>query len=225
MRFYRNWAEADNEIRRDLKELGIKVHPQTMQDKWVADDPDYETCEIDDYTYRVLDPNPMTGLKPNQPWADTEFEERVSGLPLNPGEAWAQRAEVWAEYLHYGVFAYTYAERMAFQLKALIEELKKHKESRQLYLAIWNPREDMGQLGGQSRVPCSLGYHFRFRQGQLSLTYLQRSCDFVTHFQNDVYLASRLLYYVASEAGVPVGYLSHWVGSLHVYAQDVAGVF
>jgi thymidylate synthase len=54
---------------------------------------------------------------------------------------------------------------------------------------------------------------------------MMRSCDFHTHYANDVALASILLHYVAKKVDVPVGTFTHFVGSLHVYAKDVADVF
>ena len=55
---------------------------------------------------------------------------------------------------------------------------------------------------------------------QLNICYHQRSSDFVTHFGNDVYLAWRLMEYVAKEVGVNRGYLYHTIDSLHAYKRD-----
>lgn len=226
MRFYMNFKEAVNEIRRDLAEMGTEIHPQTMQDKYVGDNPDYKTKELQDYCYTVFSAVDSLGdLAPTQPWADAEFEERVCGIPVNPGMAYLLRNDVWSEFLHNGEFSYTYAERMAFQLRQIIEEAKIHPDSRQLYLSIWNPSIDAFCLGGVSRVPCSLGYLFQIRDGKLNIKYFMRSCDFATHMQNDIYLAVKLMEYVAKEIGVEPGNFTHYIGSLHVYAKDVEGVF
>jgi thymidylate synthase len=225
MRIFRNFEEALGEIKRDLSEMGLEVHPQTMQDKVVEGDTDYFTKELQNYDYTVKDAmQSIDQLSPVQPWADAEFKERVSGLHLKPGTAWLHRPEVWTEFLHDGQFAYTYPDRMADSLGKIIEELKKHPESRQLYLNIWEGT-DLNFLGGGSRVPCSLGYLFQLRYGKLNITYMMRSCDFVTHFQNDVYLATRLMNYVAEQAGVQPGNFSHFIGSFHIYKKDTQGVF
>jgi thymidylate synthase len=228
MRFYQNFGEAVNEIRRDLAEMGIEVHPQTMQDKYVADDDDYSTKELQDYIYKVFNPlQSLDQLSVTQPWADAEFQERINIIdgPINPGEAYKLRDRVWNEFLHGGHFAYTYNERMYFQLEKIINELKLHPDSRQLYLSIWNPEIDTWNLGSGSRVPCSLGYLFQLRNGKLHMKYFMRSCDFVTHFHNDVYLAVRLMEYVAKSAGVEPGDFTHYIGSFHVYRKDIQGVF
>jgi len=224
MRFYIDFKEALNEIKRDLNELAIRVHVPTVQDKYVADDPDYDTMELQSYIYTVLNPR-IEDLSVTQPWANLEWEERIECRLVNPGKAWEARKEVWAEFLHDGRFAYTYSERIGTQVRQLIDELRCHPESRQLFLGIWSPQVDIHNLGGLARVPCSLGYWFIKRQNRLDMTYLQRSCDYSTHMQNDLYLATKLLRYVADQVGITVVHLIHWVGSLHVFAKDVEGTF
>ena len=226
MRIFVNFKEALNEIERDLAEMGIDVYPETMQDKVVKGNSDYATKELQNYCYTVHNAlNSILQLNPSQPWADAEFEERIYPKKINPGRAWEHRKEVWAEFLHDGRFAYTYNGRMYFQLRTIIHELRQHPNSRQLYLSIWDPSIDPKQLGGQSRVPCSLGYLIQQREGKINLTYTMRSCDFHTHLQNDLYLATRLMEYIADAVEVQPGNLTHFIGSLHVYAKDVKGVF
>ena len=225
MRIFSNFEEALKEIKRDLAEMGTEVHPQTMQDKYVGDNPEYSTKELQNYDYTVKDAYySISQLSPSQPWADAEFKERISGMPLNPGEAYKLRSEVWDEFLHDGRFAYTYAERMWGKINLIVQEIKKNPNSRQLYLNIWEGG-DLYYLGGQSRVPCSLGYLFQVRGGKLHMTYFMRSCDYATHFQNDVYLAVRLLNHVAHAVGLEAGNFTHFIGSFHIYRKDAEGVF
>lgn len=224
MRFYKDFEEALNEIKRDLAELSIRVHPQTMQDKYVADDPSYDTRELQNYIYTVLDPQ-LEDLSPTQPWAGLEWEERMNVRGVNPGTAWQRRKEVWEEFIEpSGGFAYTYSERLQTAPLHIIAELIEHPESRQLFLAIWG-RKDLWNVGSEHRIPCSIGYWFLNRQGRLDMTYLQRSSDYATHLQNDLYLATKMLQFIAREAKIKPGHLIHWVGSLHVYQKDVEGVF
>jgi len=224
MRIYRNFREAHSEIERDLAEMGIRVHPHTYQDKYIADDPRFETLELQDYIYTVTNPH-TTDLKPVQPWAMEEFKERMSFEGINPGKAWKLREEVWEEFLHQGKFAYTYSERMYFQLTKLTAEARDNPDSRQLYLSIWDPDTDITRLGGAARVPCSLGYLFQIRNDKVDIKYFMRSCDWVTHFQNDVYLAHRLQIWFATKVGKLPGKFTHYIGSLHVFQKDVKGVF
>lgn len=236
-----NWEEAQEEIKRDLAEMGIEVRPKTMQDKVIEGNEEYFTKELQNYSYTILDvkSNMITGV--SQPWADAEFEERVydpwnrdevgggtySPDFVNPGTAWETRKEVWTEFMHDGRMAYTYNERFwnNDQLRKIIDRLKEDHDSRQLWLSVWDPCIDPDNLGGVSRVPCSLGYNFQFRDGKLNIHYVMRSCDFSTHFRNDVYLAIKLLEYVAKEAGLEVGNFTHSMFSLHVYKKDIEKVF
>ena len=223
-RIFANFAEAINELRRDLSELSVKLLPTTWQGKSVAGNPDFTTNELQNYQYTVTAPH-LADLSPSQPWADLEFLERLSAFPVNPGTAWESRREVWDELLEENLkFSYNYNERIRYQLEDLIHTLRKTPDSRQVFLSVWEPCIDSNRFE-KRRVPCSLGYYFQCRGGALNMTYLQRSCDFVTHYQNDVYLAVRLMEYIAFAIPTPPGMFTHWIGSLHVFEKDVRGVF
>lgn len=224
MRIYNNFNESMNEIRRDLAEMGTEYQSNSYQNKDVSKDPDFITKEIINYLYTVINPN-TSFLLPTQPWADQEFEERISYLPINPGEAYKSRPDVWNQFLNNeGLFDYSYSERFCGGPKLIIEELKRNPQSRQLFLPMFM-KKDLHNLGGLERIPCTLGYLFQLRGQQLNITYLQRSADFATHFHNDCYLAVKMMEYIAKEAGVKAGMFSHWIGSLHIFAKDVKGVF
>ena len=240
MRIYTNAQEMVEEVKRDLAEMGIVVRPATMQDKYIRGSPDYETKELQNYSYCLLSPKSQDIPGVSQPWADLEFEERVTDPYLrapdgelsephfiNPGEAWKARAEVWQDYMHNGKLAYTYNELLwnNDQLTKILNRLKEDPDSRQLWISLWNPNKDPDFLGGVSRVPCSLGSGLQVRDGKLNLHYVMRSCDFATHFRNDVYLAIKFLEWVAEKTGYPVGSFTHTIFSLHVYNKDVEGVF
>ena len=239
MRIYVNAEEMIEETKRDLAEMGIVVRPATMQDKYIKGNPDYETRELQNYSYCLLDAKSQDIPGVIQPWADAEFEERVTdpwvrcldgkGYPefINPGKAWELRPEVWTEYMHDGRMAYTYNELIwnNDQVTKIINRLKEDPDSRQLWVSLWNPDKDPDFLGGVSRVPCSLGYGLQVRDGKLNLHYVMRSCDFATHFRNDVYLAIKFLEWVAEKTGYPVGSFTHTIFSLHVYNKDIEGVF
>ena len=240
MRIYINAEEMIEETKRDLAEMGIVVRPATMQDKYVKGNPDYETRELQNYSYCLLEAKSQDIPGVIQPWADAEFLERITDpflrAPdgklsephfLNPGKAWELRKEVWTEYLHEGKMAYTYNELIwnNDQVTKIINRLKEDPDSRQLWISLWNPNKDPDFLGGVSRVPCSLGYGLQVRDGKLNLHYVMRSCDFATHFRNDVYLAIKFLEWVAEKTGYPVGSFTHTIFSLHVYNKDVEGVF
>lgn len=229
MRIYTSWSECYEEVKRDLAEMGIMVYPKTMQDKEIEGDPDYFTKELQNYSYTLLNPTSSSITNVSQPWADAEFLERVDWehYPINPGTAWKLRKEVWQDYIHDGKMAYTYNEMLwnNDQLSKIMERMKRDPDSRQLWVSLWNPNRDPDFLGGISRVPCSLGYGFQVRKGKLNMHYVMRSCDFSTHFCNDVYLAIKLLEWVSAITGFEVGSFTHTMFSVHVYAKDISGVF
>lgn len=164
-------------------------------------------------------------IRPNLPWADDHFLERVGGIPSNPGATW--RDWPWAnaadKHRRAGgigepAFSHSYMERYwpkeaghryhdaalaeryrhplhgiryAYgDLNDVVNHLLADPLSRQAYLPVWFP-EDTGVVHGE-RVPCSLGYHWILRNGHLHTTYYIRSCDFVRHFRDDLYLSIRL---------------------------------
>ena len=63
------------------------------------------------------------------------------------------------------------------------------------------------------------------REDKIHVTYMMRSCDLMTHYPNDIALASIMQAYVADQTDYDVGTFTHWVGSFHVYAKDVEDVF
>lgn len=208
-------------------------------------------------------------IKPNIPWADDHFAERVSGQPLNPGEQWrkwpyALKADssrdehgqfnhtymerYWprwagmtsdgilpsaslstlsplstlAPYGHYGI-RYRYGD-----LNDLIASLLAEPHTRQAYLPIFFP-EDTG-IANPGRKPCTLGYHFIMRDDHLHVTYYIRSCDFVRHLRDDIYLTIRLLLHILDQLRLkdPVwqkvkpGRYRMDIVSLHCFVNDRA---
>lgn len=221
MRFYENFNIALNEIKRDLKEMGILVKTQSVQN--IVGE--VEAYEIQNYIYTVTKPDWGEILLVNPVWAHAEFAERVSGARLNPGEAYKLRLDYWGKFINkFGKFDYAYPERMANNLPHVIAALKKDINTRRAYLPILDNIDDEADRF-ECRFPCSLGYHFLFRQGKLNMTYLLRSSDYFEHLRYDLYLAHRLQCYVAEAVGVEPGNFCHWVGSLHCFQANVAEVF
>lgn len=209
---------------REVYEMGHHIESASMQNKIVRGDSDFLTKEIINYSYCLKSLDREAFLFLNDPdshhWVKEEFQERVAEHYVNPGEAWKIREKVWKQFLNVeGRFDYSYNERFGVQLKSLIVELKIHPNTRQAILSIWR-EQDVFRLGGVKRVPCSIYYQFLIRQGKLHIIYNQRSCDIMTHFGNDIYLAWKLMEYVALNTGNKPGYLYHNIASLHCYQKD-----
>lgn len=252
MRIFKNFAEARSEIARDLKEMGLRVENKSMQDK-KGSFPTLELINYG-YTVtqpEMIDLDPTQPWSDAE-WADRR--EAIMGKIMPLGNAWQLRKDAhmdWEYFLEYdgapipdGMtleqcrqespealhdpmrLAYSYGERLALndQVLKVIRELRVNPTSRQLYVAMWDPNQDIDRIG-RRRVPCSLGWHFMMRNGYLHITYTMRSCDFVTHWQNDVWLALRLLDFVCRATGNKPGQFSQFINSFHVYEKDVADVF
>lgn len=232
MRIYSSSYELMSEMGRELNSYGQTVKPKTYQNKNIEGNEDFVTKEIICQQYcltSLQDPTWLFFYSRSREWADAEFQERIDTSDIiNPGKAWELRKDLWEQFLVNGKFDYTYNERIIHVIKPLIRLLKDDNDTRKAVLPIFSGNMDgldTDWYDGSRRIPCSMYYDFLIRQNGkgekvLHICYHQRSSDFVTHFGNDVYLAWRLMEYVAKEVGVKPGYLYHTIDSLHTYQKD-----
>jgi len=247
VRIYANSYELMSEMGRNLYEMGATVKPKHYQNKNIEGKEDFVTKELICEQYCLLElPDPENLFifmeEEAREWAEAEFQERISGECINPGEAWKLRKNIWEEFLVDGKFDYTYPERInqlvmydylpTTKLKAVIKLLKEDPDTRKAILNIYGSFydyhshvEDYDRLDGHARIPCSMYYDFLIRENQkgekiLNITYHQRSSDFITFFGTDVYFAWKLMEYVADKVGVKPGYLYHTIDSIHAYKKD-----
>ena len=238
---YQNMQEALDHTRAALLNYGQLVKTKN----WQSEETKLGMWEINNYVFATEVPEGKEGLnkilKPDQPWAEMHFQERVCGHPINPAPsylAWPyyQGDEVWRK--HGEKFAHTYPERMwvhrmpgvRFEygnLDNVVKLLDRDPMTRQAFLPIWFP-EDTGSMGNY-RVPCTIGYHFIIRDDELNMVYYIRSCDYRRHFKNDVYLACRLLQWVLNElwkldslnhGRITIGTLTMYITNLHVFEGE-----
>lgn len=216
----------------------------TKTEKWQSVD-GIELREILNVSYAVnlamVDSQSNWGFKPNLPWADVHFKERVSGIPLNPPpshEIWPHAQKSNNQFREESKFSHTYPERfwpkhtsdkrpregnlrygirfLYGDLQDAIDLLRREPYTRQAYIPIWFP-EDTGVVHGR-RVPCSLGYHIQIRDGVAFMNYYMRSCDFTLHWEDDMYLAVKLLDHILDKAGlkeIRPGVLVCHIANLH----------
>lgn len=113
-------------------------------------------------------------------------------------------------------------------LNDLVDVLVEDPLTRQAYLPVWFP-EDLGAARLKKRVPCSLGYHFIRREDKLHVLYPMRSCDYIRHFRDDVYLTIRLLLWVLEQCQladpenwehITPGRFTMIISSLHMFQRD-----
>jgi len=221
-----NLREAVYRAAEHLLTSGESVSNKRWQGKDAHED-EFSTYEVTDLTFLAPIEPDLKALqdlvKPNLPWADQHFLERVGGVPLNPGVQYKNwpfyKKDVFREEKG-GKFTHTYMERFwpkyaeapigrLFEfpnqgirypygdLDDTINLLLRDPLTRQAYFPIFFP-EDTGAVH-QGRIPCTLGYHFLCRKDKLHIFYPIRSCDLFRHFKDDVYLACRLLLWVLKE--------------------------
>lgn len=228
MRIFANCKEMMSEVHRDLFEMGVKVTPMTMQDKTIKGLKQFETLEVSGYSFAILETPDLDqmikdrGL--NLEWCYADLEERLTPNHINPGEAYKMRPE-WSEFVHNGKFAYTYNERIRYQLEKTIEILKRDKDTRQAVITIYEGEKDSDNRLGVKRVPCSMYYQLLVRDGKLDIIYSMRSSDFMTHFPYDIWMAAKLRDHIAEKIDVPAGKLIFFSGSLHAYRKDIPETF
>lgn len=234
MKIFPTFKAVVDDARTRLVQSGVWVAGDQWQSIDVSNKPEMITLEILNYSFQVqVKSEVLTDLKidiePNEPWASNHFQERIGGMPINPGREWANwpwgnsadkfRTE------NGGQFSHTYMERFwpkyanrigdgpdGQMLKHQIHwgiryrygdayDVVHHLHKHPLSRQAYLPIWFPEDTGvvHKERVPCTLGYHFIQRQGYLHLVYDIRSCDIVRHFQDDIYLAVRLQLWMLDE--------------------------
>jgi len=241
----------EQEIRRlisDLKKWGQDIDTGHWQGVPTEGHPEMVTKEIFNATLTAGIPREVDELvewvRPNMPWAEEEFMERVGGEAHNPHRA--MYTWPWWRGQIDEIMSHTYSERFwpsvvegkegtnyfregvryrYGDLQDVINLLHDHPYTRQATLPIFFP-EDTGAAHG-GRIPCTLHYHFMLRNKQLHLWYAIRSCDAVRHFRDDIYMAARLCQWVLAELKVSEaweevvpGMLFFTAYSFHVHRAD-----
>ena len=237
MRIFPDCVSCIDETVREVFSRGMIAFDPTVQGIRV-EEKEYSAKELIGYTYSILDGSDKEKLiwwaKQHFPfydatleWAEAWFRDRVSGKYLNPEPSVKLRWNYWKAFADAfdGRFAYTYPERMCYQLEPLVEKLRGNRYMRGAMLAIWDPHKDVRSMGVR-RVPCSISYHFLIRNeagvDKMRLIYYIRSQDLVNHFPSDVYCALRLQEWMAEKVGdCELGPFISYVDSLHCYRKDV----
>lgn len=227
MRIFGNFKDAILWARQRLHDNGYEIRTE----KW-------QGIEIDDrhtmlealnlsFSCQMTEdlPTLQTQIKPNLPWADDHFNERVSRIPHNPPpshEWWPFTEKNNLKFRSEEKFSHTYPERIWPRYYivnhdgTVLDQMQRqgmryrygdfddvvnllHNEpyTRQAFLPIWFPEDTGAHFGG--RVPCTIGYHFIRRGDYLHVVYYIRSCDIIRHFQDDIYLACRKVIWLLEE--------------------------
>lgn len=222
-------------------------------EKWQGIESPDDMWETMNHSFQFFIPETIKELisevKPNLEWADEHFEERVGGLPLNPPPShvrWPFAQKNNSQFGGESKFSHTYPERIwpryaseesntvmkgiRFEygdFSDVMDLLLREPFTRQAFLPIWFP-EDTGSSHGE-RVPCTIGYHFMRRGDHFHLVYFIRSCDYIRHFRDDIYLACRKLMWLLDILkerdfdrwkDVKPGYFAMHIVSLHCFNKE-----
>jgi hypothetical protein len=133
--------------------------------------------------------------------------------------------------------AYGWRWRTAFgidQIQAVVEVIKRDKNTRRGVIAMWDTRHDLRTFGAQDPdgvvrqvggidskdIPCNSILYFKLRDGALRMTICCRSNDMVwgAYGANAVHF-SMLQEYIAGKLGVEVGQMIQISDSFHVYTE------
>jgi thymidylate synthase len=252
-RIYTKFDELTEDINKSFVFNGALEKVQKWQGLEVKNTAFGDTIELLNYYFQYNIPTSnikklQEAILPNMPWAEDHFLERVCGKPLNPGNEYKnwpfyKRPERDSKFREKDEkFSHTYMERYwtpdfkgtrfkAGNLGDIVNQLHKEPTTRQAYLPMWFPEDTGVKHGG--RVPCSLGYHFILRKNWLHISYYLRSCDYVRHFRDDVYLTIRLVIWLIEQLrkkdpfwkNVSPGLLSMHIVSFHMFENDYNFMF
>ena len=236
-----------------MYDYSYEVHTEKWQGKEIKHDPKYTMIETLNLSFSCQMSSHLKEIgeqiKPNFAWADEHFEERVSGLPLNPPPShvrWPYAQKNNAEFGGLEKFSHTYPERIWPKFASdipnskmsgiryeygdfndVVELMSREPFTRQAFLPIWFP-EDTGSVTGE-RVPCTIGYHFIRRGDWVHVVYYIRSCDFFRHFRDDIYLCAKKVFWLIEKLRekdpenwnhVKSGMLTMHITSLHAWASE-----
>jgi len=259
METYKTFERAIHYVREKL----IRDSYVVRTEKWQGIPLEHDMRETLNTSFSVAMDWPLETLikdiRPNLPWADDHFKERVGGLPLNPGESY----KTWPFYKmdkemrsHNQKFTHTYMERfwpkyakgepswseLPMDRETLpnvgtrftygdLEDIKnllfKEPFTRQAFLPVFFP-EDTGAVHG-GRIPCTIGYHFIRRNQSLHVVYYIRSCDYLRHFRDDIYLCVQLVNWLLARLNdnpltswkdVKPGTFTMHITSLHIFENE-----
>lgn len=118
-----------------------------------------------------------------------------------------------------GIFHGAYGQRIYGRLKPLVDLLKADPDSRQAVLTIFDSRQDLG--ASVRDVPCTLSLQFFVRNKKLCMRTTMRSNDVWLGLPYDLVQFTALQGAVAKALDLEMGWYTHSVGSLHLYARDL----
>lgn len=103
------------------------------------------------------------------------------------------------------------------QIQRVIDQIRKHPESRRLLVVSYNP----GEVDDMALPPCHTLFQFYVRQGRLSCQLYQRSADIFLGLPFNIASYALLTSMVAQVTGLKVGEFVHSLGDAHIYLNHL----
>jgi thymidylate synthase len=236
MRIFKNCEDMIKEIDRELLVQGITVPVKHYQNKKLTGK-DKITKELIGVSFTISKPlekrkEMLEFIFKNEAdkieeYCKQEFKDRISKYPLNPGNSYKIRQDMWQKFMIEDnlKFDYTYSERLNKKWGKVVQTLNEDKHSRQAVVQIFESY-DLNNTGGDTRIPCSLNYSFVIRNNRLYLIYHMRSNDYFGHFPIDIWLAAESIGFLTNKLkdkyrDLKTGSLIYFCNSLHAYNWDL----
>jgi thymidylate synthase len=105
------------------------------------------------------------------------------------------------------------------QLEAAIGRLIEDSQSRRAAISVYQPED---AVRSSCDIPCTFGLAYHVRGGKLHATTLMRSNNAFLLLPYNIFEFSLLAEVVAAELNVPLGSLTHYALSMHIYEHEVA---
>ncbi len=103
------------------------------------------------------------------------------------------------------------------QITSVIERLKQDPGTRRAAVSIYQPVDAVRE---SKDIPCAFGLMFHARAGKLHTTVLMRSNNAWTLLPFNIFEFTMLAEVVAVEAGLGLGSMTYFAGSMHLFERD-----
>lgn len=103
------------------------------------------------------------------------------------------------------------------QVANILAQMKRDPSDRRMIVNAWNPKD----IGDMALPPCHILHQVLVKNGTLSLTWYQRSCDMFLGVPFNIASYALLLKLYAKQGGFKEGYLVGFLNDAHIYENHI----
>ncbi len=107
------------------------------------------------------------------------------------------------------------------QYEQVLQCLKSKPTTRQAVIQLFGAHDTADTY---KDIPCTLSWQFMIRNGKLNMYVNMRSNDAYKGLPHDIFVFTMLQEIISIELGVEIGLYHHYVGSLHIYEENLEDV-